>query len=51
MFKAPKAWGGGFEAKANFGSAALLLAQEHNPAVLFFAAGDIPQDEPLAQSD
>jgi len=25
VLKAPELWGGGFEAKANFGSAALLL--------------------------
>jgi hypothetical protein len=51
VLKAPELWGGGFEAKANFPSAAMSLAEEHNSAVLFLAASDIPQDEPLAQVD
>jgi hypothetical protein len=51
VLKAPELRGGGFEAKANFGSAALLLTEVHDPAVLFFSIGDIPQDKPFAQSN
>ena len=51
MLKAPELWGRGFEAQADFGSAAMLLAEEHDSAVLFLAAGDVSQDEPLAQAD
>lgn len=51
MLQAPELWGRGFEAKANFGSAAMLLAEEYDSAVLFLAVGDIPQDQPLTQVD
>jgi len=37
----PELWGGGFEAKANFGSAALLFTEIHDSAVLLLAVGDI----------
>jgi hypothetical protein len=42
VLKAPELWGGGFEAKANFSSAAMLLTKVHDSAVLFPAVGDIP---------
>ena len=51
MFKAPELRGGGFEAKAKFGSAALLLTQVHDSAILLPAVGNISQDDPFAQSD
>ena len=51
MLKAPEPWRGGFEAKANFGSAALLLTYVDDPAILLLAGGDISQDEPVGQSD
>jgi len=51
VFKAPEFRGGGFEAKANFGSAALLLTKVHDSAILLLAVGDISQDDPFAQSD
>jgi hypothetical protein len=41
VFEAPELWGSGFEAKANFCSAAMLLTYVHNSAVLFLAVGDI----------
>lgn len=50
MLKAPELWRGGFEAKANFGSAALLLAYVDDSAILLLAGGDILQDEPVAKS-
>jgi hypothetical protein len=51
VLKAPELWGGGLEAKANFGSAAMLLAKVNDSTILLFAGGDISQDEPFAQSD
>ncbi len=51
MIEAPELWGGGFEAKANFGSATMLLTQVYDSAFLFLTVGDIPQDKPCAQSD
>jgi len=51
VIKAPELWGGGFEAKANFGSAALLLTQVDDLAVLLLAGTDISHDDPFAQSD
>jgi hypothetical protein len=51
VLKAPELWGGGFEAKANFRSAAMFLAEKYYSAVLFLAAGHIAQDEHLTQVD
>ena len=51
VIKAPELWGGAFEAKANFGSAALLLTEVDDLAVLLLAVGDISRDDPFAQSD
>jgi hypothetical protein len=51
VINAPELWRGGFEAKANFSSAALLLAQEDDPAILLFASSHISQNDPVAQYD
>ena len=51
MLNAPEQRRGGFEAKANLGSAALLLAKVDDSAILLLASGDISQHEPFAQSD
>jgi hypothetical protein len=51
VIEAPELWGGSFEAKANFGSAAMLLTQVHDSAVLFLVVGYIPEDKPCAKAD
>jgi len=51
VLKAPELRGGTFEAQANLGSAAMLLTQIHDSAILFAAVGDIPYDKLFAQSD
>jgi hypothetical protein len=51
VLKAPELWRGGLKAKANFGSAAQLLTEVDDLAILLLAGGDISQDEPVAQYD
>jgi hypothetical protein len=51
VLKAPKLWGGGFETKANFGSATLFLTKVDDSTILLLAVGGISQDQPFAQSD
>jgi hypothetical protein len=51
MIKAPELWRGGFELKANFGPAALLLTKVDDSAILLFSVGDISQDKLFAHSD
>jgi len=51
LLKTPELWGGGFEAKADFDSVALLFTEVHDSAVLLLAVGDISQDKAFAQSD
>jgi hypothetical protein len=51
VLETPELWGGGFEAKANFGPTALLLTYVDDSAILLLAVGSISQDEPVAQTD
>jgi hypothetical protein len=51
VLETPELWGGGFEAKANFGPTALLLTQVDDSAILLLAVGSISQDEPVPQTD
>jgi hypothetical protein len=48
VLEAPELWCGGFEAKANFRSAALLLTYADDSAILLLAIGDISQNESFA---
>jgi hypothetical protein len=51
MIEAPELRSSSFEAKANFRSAAMILTQVHDSAILLLAVGEIPKDKPFAQSD